>query len=66
LGTYHATLTCASRRMKTFNPSFALPNACMKKGCRWYGMAHIGSKNACKKIIQKWEFGTIINFHEVK
>jgi hypothetical protein len=29
-------------------------------------MAHIGSKNACNKKIQKWEFGTVINFHKIK
>lgn len=58
--------TYALRRMKTFNPSFALLDMCMKKEWRWYGMAHIGSKNACNKIIQKWEFGTVMNFHEIK
>ncbi len=26
----------------------------------------LGAKNACNKIIQKWEFGMVINFHEIK
>lgn len=51
------------KNMKICEPSFAPPNACMRKGWSWHGMTCIGKKSPTKTT-HKWEINKIINFHE--
>ncbi len=44
----HWEPTQALKRMKTYKPSFAQPNMCMRKGLRWHVMAHIRNGSPTK------------------